>query len=705
MDRFASTGAPAGGASPVRRGWPAVWFLALMVLALCGGTWPAGTHAAASGPGPAASPSWTPAPPAPGRTFGVGETGPTGPVFSGPHQQPFLCETEASGLGKPLVDNYDGIGMAVYDDDGGLLGYSRYCSVPTRIYYVYRSTDGTFKPLPDRAARPPDLAQTTTSDGLTVDYIVQVEVGTINRFIYAIAMLAPYDGARYNPFIPQPWNGRLLYYFGGGVGIGNRQGRLRERDFLFDEVLSKGWAVAHSTGNVTSHQYNLVLAGETAMMVKDHFTARYGKPMHTIGVGASGGAIQQYIISQNHPGLLDGIVPIDSYPEMITQSIYVGDCELMEYLFDTSDDPRWRSPVAREVFEGLAGNEVMGVTACASAWRGLTQLAINPTAQKPDLVEALLRHFPAEVVMTTPYSHWNDLRNIYGVDRHGIAPNTWDNVGVQYGLKSLQHGVISKEDFFWMNEVIGGWAPPHEMTTASLPYDAENQRRGEPGRPSRTEGDIGAMQKAYLSGHVFTGHVEVPMIDARFYKDDLLDMHHFLQSFAARARIERVHGHSDHQVIWVAHPDSGVNVYWDAVFAMDEWLTNMRADPHLSIVEARPEHVVDKCWDADGNVIAAGAGVWAEGSGIGWRGPGAGPCRQAFPTYENSRTLAGMPVSGDVFKCRLMSVDEAAARGLYPTEGPNSFTDRDFARLREIFPDGVCDYTLPDAGLPPGWVW
>ncbi len=97
--------------------------------------------------------------------------------------------------------------------------------------------------------------------------------------------------------------------------------------------------------------------------------------------------------------------------------------------------------------------------------------------------------------------------------------------------------------------------------------------------------------------------------------------------------------------------------------------------------------------------------MWAEGSGIGWHGPGAGPCRQAFPTYENSRTLAGMPVSGDVFKCRLMSVDEAAARGLYPTEGPNSFTDRDFARLREIFPDGVCDYTLPDVGLPPGWVW
>ncbi len=222
---------------------------------------------------------------------------------------------------------------------------------------------------------------------------------------------------------------------------------------------------------------------------------------------------------------------------MITQSIYVGDCELMEYLFDTSDDPRWRSPVAREVFEGLAGNEAMGVTACASVWRGLTQLAINPTVQKPDLMEALLHHFPAEVVMSDAATATGTTCATFTASIGTASPPTRGTTsGVQYGLKSLQHGVISKEDFFWMNEVIGGWAPPHEMTTASLPYDAENQRRGEPGRPSRTEGDIGAMQKAYLSGHVFTGHVEVPMIDARFYKDHLLDMHHFLQSVRRTGR-------------------------------------------------------------------------------------------------------------------------------------------------------------------------
>jgi len=684
--------------------WRGTWARLLVIVYLPAVAWLLAALAPPAAAQAPPAPFYTPPSPTPGRTFGAGEVGPTGPIFSGPQQQPFLCETEASGLGKPLVDNYEGIGMAVYDDDGNLLGYSQYCSVPTQMLYFYRSTDGTFKPLPDRAVRPPDLTQTTTSDGLTVDYIVQVEVGTINRFIYAIAMLAPYDGARYNPYVPKPWNGRLLYYFGGGVGIGNRQGRLDLRNVLIHEALSQGWAVAHSTGNVTSHHYNLVLAGETAMMVKNHFVAHYGQPIHTVGIGASGGAIQQYIIAQNHPGLLDGLVPIDAYPDMITQSIYVGDCELMEYLFDSHSDPRWRDPVAREVFEGLAGNREMGATACAVAWRGLTQLAINPNFQKPDLLEQLLRYFPAELVLRTPFTHWNDLRNIYGVDENGIAPNTWDNVGVQYGLKALQHGLISKEDFFWMNEVIGGWAQPQEMKTVSFPYDVENQRRGEPGRPNRTQADVAAIQKAYLSGHVFTGHPLLPILDVRFYKDPILDMHHFLQTFAVRARIERVHGHADHHVIWVAHPESELNLYWEAVRAVDEWLTNMRNNPHLSVVEAKPDDVVDKCWGADGRIIAEGPGVWKEGSGIGWNGPGAGPCRQAFPTYENSRTLAGMPVAGDVFKCTLMSVDEAIARGLYPLEGPNAFTEADFARLRQIFPTGVCDYSQPDAGLPPGWL-
>ena len=39
-----------------------------------------------------------------------------------------------------------------------------------------------------------------------------------------------------------------------------------------------------------------------------------------------------------------------------------------------------------------------------------------------------------------------------------------------------------------------------------------------------------------------------------------------------------------------------------------------------------------------------------------------------------------------------------SARGLYGAWQP---TDAEVARLQEIFPTGVCDYSKPDAGLPP----
>ena len=76
----------------------------------------------------------------------------------------------------------------------------------------------------------------------------------------------------------------------------------------------------------------MVLGGETALMTKERFVERYGVPLYTVGIGGSGGAIQQYLYGQNHPGLLDGAIPTHSYPDMVTQTIHVGDCELLERL-------------------------------------------------------------------------------------------------------------------------------------------------------------------------------------------------------------------------------------------------------------------------------------------------------------------------------------------------------------------------------------
>jgi hypothetical protein len=47
-----------------------------------------------------------------------------------------------------------------------------------------------------------------------------------------------------------------------------------------------------------------------------------------------------------------------------------------------------------------------------------------------------------------------------------------------------------------------------------------------------------------------------------------------------------------------------------------------------------------------------------------------------------------------------MSVGDAIARGLYGAWAPSP---AERAMLEQIFPTGVCDYSKPDAGLPPGW--
>src|SRR2546425_358705 len=136
----------------------------------------------------------------------------TGPIFSGPQQQPFICQTQSFTL--PVTGGTLGLPL-----DAG-------CSTLTRVGYVFMSTDGTFKPLPDPRVTPADLRQTTTNEGRTVQYIVRIETGTINRAIYQLAILHdPKIDPALSPWTRSVgWNSRLVYSFGGGCAPGYRQG-------------------------------------------------------------------------------------------------------------------------------------------------------------------------------------------------------------------------------------------------------------------------------------------------------------------------------------------------------------------------------------------------------------------------------------------------------------------------------------------------
>jgi hypothetical protein len=689
----------------------------------------------------------------------------SGPIFSGPQQQPFVCATARATfegrklLGQPLVDNQDQFGIPVaaedaegnYPQDGRgyptaeaeIVGWSKDCAADTQIGYIYRTTGGQFRWLDDPTGPlPDDIATTTTLEGDTVPFVVRWERGTINRFIYSVAMLAPVGET--DPLEPDDalWNERLVLSFQGGVAIGHHQGTTSTGATLPADLLGQGYAVQWSSGNRTNTHYNLQLGGETALMVKERFIETHGVPWYTAAVGGSGGAIQQYVYAQNHPGLIDAGIPQYSYSDMITQTIHVGDCELLEHYFDATarDNPRWRDPEVRQAIMGLNasafpqnlsqdatdqfnqlyalyqafGYQVMdrdpaspapALTECRRAWVGLTPLTLNPSFTNVSDIDKL-----AQGVEGVEWTHAGDLVNIYGVDETGFARRPWDNVGVQYGLQALVDGVITPEEFLDLNAQVGGWRRSADLVDEGFPFagpltpenfdpwSSRNMNLSPDGgiTPApRTEGNIKAINAAYTSGMVFDGDIDIPIIDWRHYLEDDLDMHHSHQSFATRQRMLDVDGDAGNQVIWFTdgRPARAFDQTPMAFAVIDEWMANLRDHPERSVAENRPAAAVDSCFDVDGNLLAQGEDVWA---GVLDDQPD-GQCTSSFPIYSSSRRVAGGPYRGGVFKCQTQPVATAIEAGTYGDWVPNA-TEQ--ARLEEVFPEGVCDWSLPDVGRP-----
>jgi len=640
----------------------------------------------------------------------------TGPIFSGEHQYPFVCTTTNAGLGQPIPDD-PGTGTRVIVN-GETVGYSRNCSAATQVQFLYRSTGGSWNSYTPGMARPDDMAQTTTLEGKTVDFIIREERGTINRFVYSIAMLAPYDQDE-QTLNRDAWNGKVIFRFDGGVAIGHTQGTISNSSARYDVGLARGYAILHSSGTRTSTHYNLLVGGETALMVKERFIELYDEPAYTVAIGGSGGAIQQYVYAQNHPGLLDGGIPQFSYPDMVTQAIHIGDCELTEFYFDVIDagNVKWSTWTNRTLIQGLAASDTLpnpftgglpGLTECINGWRGLSPLALNPKFGQARNQE--LFH-PQSAIAAIEWTHFDDIVNIVGKRPDGYARRYWDNVGVQYGLGALVDGDITMAEFLQLNFVLGGWKEPGDMVQEGFPFvgpfnlanfdpwSFRNQVFSTGGAPApRTEGDVGAMNAVYRSGLVFMGDIDIPMIDWRPYLERELDMHNSHQSFAARKRLLNHDGDASNQVVWFTDSIDGSRFDQtpEALEVLDAWLTNIAHNPAAGVAGNKPPLATDRCFDIDGNEIAAGDDVW--NGIIDEEAPGA--CTQQFKIYSTTRRVAGGPFEQSLFKCQLIPVTEAVARGFY---GDVPMGPVEIGTLHAIFPQGVCDYTKPDAGLPPEW--
>ena len=399
----------------------------------------------------------------------------TGPIISGPHQTPFVCQTEAAGLGHAL------------DAD---------CSAKTNVSYVYKSTEppapraatradalatfpAGFKPYDPSAPRPADLAQTTTADGKTVDYIVRRETGTINRAIYQIAFLhvpgTPLPDAWTSPSIGTPgWSGRLVYVFGPGVRAGYRQGAVPSA--VDDQFLSHGFAVAVSSLNVFGTNPDDTLSAETMMMVKEHFTKQFGAPRYTMGFGGSGGSMAQHLVAQNYPGLLDGIMPARSFSDVMSFLQPLFDCELLVNTINTS-----KVPWTPEQKTAASGKRDFGYCSTNGArYPNLRPSNCDPNSLTPELI-----YNAASNPKGARCTYQDDLVNVFGRDpKTGFARSPFDNVGVQYGLRAFNAGQISFEQFADLNARIGG----HDIDGNIV--------------PAREVADPVALKIAYRSGRI-----------------------------------------------------------------------------------------------------------------------------------------------------------------------------------------------------------
>jgi hypothetical protein len=443
------------------------------------------------------------------------------------------------------------------------------------------------------------------------------------------------------------------------------------------------------------------------MVVKEHFSEAYAPPELTIGSGGSGGAIQQLQIVQNYPGLLDAAAPLLAFPDAVSIATDVLDCGLLERSFREGEAAEWTPE------EKLAVTGHLDAGTC-TFWEQTFVPNVDPSggctlellAAASGAIDGLTEGVPEgvdESLVYDPETNPDGLRctlqdgnvNIVGTDADtGFARRPWDNVGVQYGLAALAEGDITFDQFVALNESIGS-------------FDIDGQWVDE--RAEATEESIAV---AYETGLINQGGGDlrrIPIISVNVWSDDQGDIHTRDRVFAARERVRDDDGDlPPNYMIWTRGLPEGetlvdsltgsIGLGLEVVSVLDEWATAaaeeapdrdaVSADEISRILEAtRPEAAVDNCITAEGERL----------SGVTLYETTDGACTEPYPVSRSPRTVAGAPLVNDIIKCTLVPVDEAAEAGVYG----DGLDEDQIARLEEVFPDGVCDWTEPAVGYAP----
>ncbi len=607
----------------------------------------------------------------------------TGPVFSGPWIEPFICQTnvfklpDGTTLGEPLDAN---------------------CSAKTVVQYVYRSSTPpiapaadaagrgrgaaapAFKPLPSTTSLPPDVAKTTTVDGVTVNFIVRVETGTMDRGIYQSAILFdPTTDAPPTPFSPpKGWNHRLIGVHGTGCPGGwYIQGGAEGVSPLDLTRLGQGYALFVNSLNHPTNSCNAVVAGEAAMMGKEHFIETFGVPFYTMSTGSSGGAYTSLQLADAYPGLFDGVTIGLTFPDALAIAMSGSDGHLLTHYFHVTN-PTGLTDEQKNAISGYDGIKALEDAANQSE-------RTDPVPNRADIdgyrsavwnaaVPEALRYDPVKNPKGARPTVFDEARNVYGVNKStGAGLRVFDNVGVQYGLNALNSGVITPTQFLDLNEKIGGF-------DQDLNYVA-----------ARAVGDAGAIKRTYESGLMLSGKgglASIPIFD-NATTTETGGYHYGWFHFAVRDRLRQANGNSDNEVMWrntSAPAATALFDKWMAAYMSDKSGDSQRA----KVLKNKPTEGVEGCYDKSTPPQFIAENLVFSSKPV-------SKCSEIFPVYSNPRHEAGGPLAANVLKCQLKPVD---AR-----DYEKAFTDAELARLRKIFPTGVCDFSKPGVNQTPVVTW
>ena len=623
-----------------------------------------------------------------------------GPVFSGAQLQPWICAhvvatpvtviVPGTTLSATATTRASGLDFDPVDDT---------CNAPTKFTYLYQpkskqGTDCTFTTtganpclVPYDPSTPPvdaDIADFTNDRGDTVKSIVRVERGTMNRGIYQLATF--FDPRQPNaPWAPQKgWNGKLLWAFGASASASRFQTPVNTATVLNNNALRQGFMVASSSLTDNGTNANHTLAAETVMMVKEHIAETYGPIRYTIGTGCSGGSIMQHVISGTYSGLLNGLQPNCSYQDQVAIELEIKDCSLLQSRYFATADGALLGSEKQTAIEGKAN------TGFCSVWVGSFLPAYTPTVLNAAGASNCGAGFPAALVYD-PVLRPNGVRctildhlapqlgTFVDTDGHTKANRLFDNVGVQYGLKALQAGVITPDEFVHLNQGVGS-------------YSADNVWSGPaaPGSPAKRIASIeGGLEMAYGAGLVVDGKqlAKVAIIDLRGNQNPAGDIHSNWRSWGQRERLDHANGQHGNQVIWATATGGlvpGAALLRKAFLTMDAWLAAVEADSsgrslEQKIVANKPSPAHDFCLNTNGATDAQILDELPLGSAA---------CHVEF--QGSPRQAAGGPISENILKCSLKPLDFLGTdyNGVL-------FDASQKAALQAVFPTGVCDWSKP----------